>query len=85
MPDGDALLAFSEALIGPDLAALHKARNALAEALGSAAVSAAAAIAAEFSKNDRIADGCGIPVDPRVIKATELFNCNRNSLRFGLT
>ncbi len=70
MPGGDALLAFSEAVIGPDRAALDKARNALAEALGPAAVSAAAAIAAEFTKDDRIANGCGIPVDPMVMKAT---------------
>ena len=71
MPGGGELLAFAEAVIGPDRAVLDKARNALAEALGPAAVSAAAAIAAEFTKDDRIANGCGIPVDPMVIKATE--------------
>ena len=71
VPGGGELLAFAEAVIGPDRAVLDKARNALAEALGPAAVSAAAAIAAEFTKDDRIANGCGIPVDPMVIKATE--------------
>ncbi len=70
MPAGNLLLAYSEALIGPDRAALDRARNALAEALGPAAVSGAAAVAANFSKNDRIANGCGIPVDPMVLKLT---------------
>ena len=35
------------------------------------AVSGAASVAGNFSKNDRIANGLGIPVDPMVLKATE--------------
>ena len=65
------MLAYAEAVIGPDLGALNEARDALANTLGPAAVSAAAAIAANFSKNDRIANGLGIPVDPMVLKGTE--------------
>jgi len=65
------LLAFSDAVIGADLAALDSARTALAEGLSPAAVSAAAAVAANFTKNDRIANGLGIPVDPMVLKGTE--------------
>ncbi len=65
------LLAFADAVIGPDAAALNDARGALADGLGPAAVSAAAAIAANFSKNDRIANGLGIPVDAMVLKGTE--------------
>jgi len=65
------LLAFSEAIIGTDREKLDDTRTALAESLGPAAVSAAAAIAANFSKNDRIANGCGIPVDPMVMEATK--------------
>ena len=34
-------------------------------------MTAAAAIAANFSKNDRIANGAGIPVDTMVLKITE--------------
>ena len=49
MPGGNLLLAFADAVIGPDVAALDAARNALADGLGPAAVSAAAAIAANFS------------------------------------
>ena len=65
------MLAFSEAIIGTDREKLDDTRTALAESLGPAAVSAAAAIAANFSKNDRIANGCGIPVDPMVMEATK--------------
>ncbi|MBT5939779.1 MAG: hypothetical protein HOG95_07605 [Rhodospirillaceae bacterium] len=70
---GKELLAFSDAVIGPDRATLDNARAALAETLGAAAVPAAAAIAATFSKNDRIANGCGIPADPLILKLTKDF------------
>ena len=70
VPGGALLIAFADAVIGPDLAALDGARRALAEGLGPAAVPAAAAIAANFSKNDRIANGLGIPVDAMVLKGT---------------
>ena len=70
VPGGDLLLTFSEAVIGNDREKLDDTRTALAENLGPAAVSAAASIAANFSKNDRIANGCGIPVDPMVMEAT---------------
>jgi len=63
VPGGELLLAFADAVIGADPAALDSARSALAEELGPAAVSAAAAVAANFTKNDRIANGLGIPVD----------------------
>ena len=55
------MLAFAEAVIGPDRAALDQARLDVATTVGPAAVPAAAAIAATFTKNDRIANGCGIP------------------------
>lgn len=70
VPGGTELLAFAEAAIGSDREALDQARDAVAGAVGPQAVPAAAAIAANFSKNDRIANGCGIPVDPMVLKAT---------------
>lgn len=71
VPSGALLLAYADAVIGADLAALESARAALAAELGSAAVSGAAAIAANFSKNDRIANGLGIPVNAMVLKGTE--------------
>ena len=71
VPGGHLLLAFADAIIGTDRVALDAARSALAEGLSPAAVTAASAIAANFSKNDRIANGVGIPVDDMVLKVTE--------------
>ena len=71
VPHGEKLLAFADAIVGTDRAALDDARAAIADALGDAAVAGAASIAANFTKNDRVANGIGIPVDPMVMKATE--------------
>ena len=70
VPGGAELLDFSEAVIGSDREALDQARLAVEKAIGPQAVPAASAIAANFSKNDRIANGCGIPMDPTILKAT---------------
>lgn len=71
VPAGDLLLAFAEAVIGTDVAALDAARAALADTLGPAAVVGASAVAGNFSKNDRVANGIGIPIDDMVFKGTE--------------
>ena len=71
VPSGDLLLAFAEAIIGTDRKALDDARAALAKALGPAAVSGASAVAGNFSKNDRVANGIGIPVDEMIFNGTE--------------
>ncbi len=71
VPGGAELLAFSDAILGNDRAALDETRSAVAAAIGPQAVPAASAIAANFSKNDRIANGCGIPVDEMALKRTE--------------
>lgn len=66
---GAELLAFSDAILGNDVAALDEARTALAQRLGPGAVSAASIIAAEFSMKDRIANGLGIPMETEVLNA----------------
>ena len=71
VPGGAELLEFSDAVIGPDRDRLDKARDSLANVLSPESVTGAAAIAGNFSKNDRVANGCGIPVDPLVMKITE--------------
>ncbi|MDP4593828.1 MAG: hypothetical protein NWT00_04570 [Beijerinckiaceae bacterium] len=71
IPGGRELLAFSDAVIGPDRAALDEARTALEKSLGPAAVSAASIIAATFTKNDRIANGVGLPAEPRMMSSGE--------------
>lgn len=70
VPGGALLMAFSGAVIGSDRAALESGRADLADALGPAAVTAASSIAGNFSKNDRIANALGIPVDLIVLKGT---------------
>lgn len=59
---------FANAIVGADRAALDDARADLSRVLGPGSVSAAAAIAANFTKNDRIANGCGIPSELRMLK-----------------
>lgn len=71
VPSGDLLLAYAEAIIGTDRAALDAARVALADALSPVAVVGASAVAGNFSKNDRVANGIGIPIDDMVFKGTE--------------
>ena len=71
IPGGAELLIFSEALIGADRLALDAARASLKNVLGAGAISAASAIAANFSKNDRIANGLGIPHELSMAKTTK--------------
>lgn len=71
VPGGAELLEFADAIVGPDRQRLDRARAGLERVVGPDAVPAASAIAATFSMNDRIANGCGIPVIPMVLKATK--------------
>ena len=70
---GRELFNFAGALLGTDLNELNLARGELAGTLGPAAVAAASIIAGNFTKNDRIANGIGIPSDPMFIAASEDF------------
>ena len=71
VPGGSELLAISDAVLGPDPVELDEARTALEESLGPAAVSAASIIAASFTKNDRAANGTGVPAEPRMMEGAE--------------
>lgn len=70
---GRVLIAFADALLGADATALAGARDALEAALGRDAVVGAAAIVANFSKNDRIANAIGIPMDPPFLEGSADF------------
>lgn len=70
VPGGTELLAYAQAVIGSGAARLEAARTALASRLSPATVTAAAAVAGNFSKNDRIANAIGIPVDPNDLATT---------------
>lgn len=58
-------------MLGPDRGTLDAARATLARELGPAAVSRAAAVAANFTKNDRTANAVGAPLEPEMLKATK--------------
>ncbi len=79
---GRVLLDFAEALLETDVAELNRARSALSAELGPAAVAAASIIAGNFTKNDRIANGIGIPSDPMFIKASEDFRERLGLMKF---
>ncbi|MCA8966862.1 MAG: hypothetical protein H6977_15800 [Gammaproteobacteria bacterium] len=87
---GQALLAFASAVLGSDRAVVASARDALAAAMGPAAVTSAALTAGVFSLVDRAANGVGIPVEPMVMKPSADFRARygideypsaRNSIR----
>jgi hypothetical protein len=63
---GEQLLAFADALVGEDGAALDGAREALVAAIGAGGLVDAAAVASNFERMVRIADGTGIPLDAPV-------------------
>jgi hypothetical protein len=60
---GRLLVAFAEAVLGEDEAALAQARQALIEAAGAKAFVDAAAVAALFNAIDRVADSTGTPLE----------------------
>ena len=65
MPDEDVLIRFAEAAVRRD-DQLPRAREAVAERLGDAALVDTAAIVGNFERMVRIADGTGIPLDAPV-------------------
>jgi hypothetical protein len=67
---GEALLALADAVVTEDVAGLEQARGRLLAALGPAGFVDAAAIAANFERMVRIADGTGIPLDTPVRMVT---------------
>ena len=70
IPGGKELLAFAEISLGDDAAAIAGARQQVLEELGEPAMVDAACIIANFQRMVRIADGTGIPLDPRMAAIT---------------
>jgi hypothetical protein len=73
VPHGDALVEFSEAVVGRDPQRLLAARERLASAMSPAAVADVAAVAGNFQMMDRIANGCGIALDAIYEKSTRRY------------
>jgi len=70
---GDELVAFAEAAVGSDPAALATARDALRATAGPAALVDAAGVVGNFQRMVRIADSTGIPLDAPVAALSEDF------------
>lgn len=64
IPHGSLLKAFAEAALGDDGRPLTEIRQRLRNALGDAALVDAAAVIANYSALDRVADATGIPLEP---------------------
>ena len=62
VPHGDVLVSFAEAVVSRDRATIAATREALIAAMGVEAMVDAAAVASNFERMVRIADGTGIPL-----------------------
>jgi len=71
--NGDVLLRFADAVCGPGGAPLETARAELLQRMGSAALVEAAALAANFSTNDRAANAIGIPLESMFLVGSETY------------
>ena len=71
IPQAGVLVAFADAVVGRDDAELGRAREAVLDELGAPGLVDSAAVASNFERMVRIADGCGIPLDPPVVMLTE--------------
>ena len=73
VPGGASLVAFAEAVLGDDDAALERTRADVLEGFGPDGLVDAAAIVATFQQMDRIADGTGIPLDAHAVQHSRGF------------
>ena len=63
LPNDTLLIAFAEAILGPEAPKLNDAREAIAIRMGGAALVDSAAVAALFNAIDRVADSTGAQVE----------------------
>ncbi len=70
VPHGRLLAGFAEAVLGEDEARLAAIRERLRGTLGDAALVDAAAVVANYSALDRVADATGIPLEAAKEAAT---------------
>ena len=64
VPHGSLLTDFAEAVLGDDEARLTDIRGRIRDTIGDAAFVDAAAVIANYSALDRVADATGIPLEP---------------------
>ena len=80
--DGDALLAFAEALVARDQPATARARDSVIARMGTAAMVDAAAVASNFERMTRIADATGITLGERLEEPTASVRADLGLERF---
>jgi hypothetical protein len=73
VPNGARLIRFATAVLGDDAGELAAARDDVAAAMGGAALTDTAAVAALFDAIDRVADATGIPLEDVKAEATAEF------------
>jgi hypothetical protein len=83
VPHEAALVAFAEAAVQDDEAALKTARRRLLNEMGSDALVDAAAVASNFERMVRIADSTGIPLDSFLEENTAGIRAELNLARFS--
>lgn len=76
MKHGPELSAFARAALGEDAENLNRARRALRTRVGEAGVVDAAAVIANFSMLDRVADAVGIPLDLELDVTSVALRCD---------
>ena len=79
---GNLLLAFAEAIVSNDDAALTQARHAVIDGISPEAMVDAAGVAANFERMVRIADATGIPLDARMAALSQEVRDTLNLERF---
>jgi hypothetical protein len=83
IPHAEVLLAFAEAVVGTDDAALAGARAAVLRDLGPEALVDAAAVASNFERMVRVADATGTPLDAPLVMLTETLRRDLDLDRFA--
>ena len=83
IPHARALASFAEALVRNDDVLLASAREVLVGGVGSDGLVDASATVGNFQRMVRIADGCGIPLDPAIDMLSGDFRSELGIDRFG--
>lgn len=65
---GELALEFADAVSGTEQARLSRVQQRIIDLMGAPALFGAAAIAANFSRNDRIANAIGIPLEKEFVE-----------------
>jgi alkylhydroperoxidase family enzyme len=84
VPHGRELIAFADAVLGDDAAALKQARAALQAGVGPEGLADAAGVVGLFNAIDRVADATGIPLEPEKAAASTDFRTALGLDRFAV-